>query len=588
MSARSSGPAISQMHRLFSSGVLGTLTDAQLLDRFVVRRDEAAEAAFEELVLRHGPLVFTVCRGMLQDAEDAEDAFQTVFLVLAHRAASIRRRASVASWLYGVAHRVASRARSRTVRRRAIEQRVAAQTVEHYLPTENAPDRELLNDEIDRLPERLRAPLVLCYLQGLTYTAAAQQLGLSEGTVRGRLAQARKSLRRRLALRSVTMPAGLLAAGVSAQAQAALPGALVRSTVRIALGFTSDHAATTLARAVMSAMLVNQLKRAAFLVLLGLGSCYCLWQALASEDHKNRLVRAVPIQAKRPSPDDSPRPQSKPPTAAARLLGAVKLDGTGEPVAGAKLQISAGFVMGAGSRTEKVVESGTDGRFSVDLPAGNTRVWLSDPPAGYLVLSAQEAMEDLTVRPDQPVIRREYRLRKGSIWKFQFTRGSNRTPSTGFVSTVPLVRIPIVPSRALADDRGVARLTLPTEGGTAELGIRESGPLQSGVLQTGFLRMKLEWEPGFQPDLLEELSRLEGNDRRFRLVDADAKSATLEAPEPIEPVKENGKLVIRVSVLHRDAKDFAALTGQILDENGQPIPGARVGLSGAGNTTRAG
>ena len=114
MSGTSSERAISQVHRLFNSGVLGTLTNAQLLERFVGRRDEQAEAAFEELVVRHGPLVFNVCKGLLHEMQDAEDAFQTVFLVLAHRASSIRRRASVAGWLYGVAHRVATRARRRT------------------------------------------------------------------------------------------------------------------------------------------------------------------------------------------------------------------------------------------------------------------------------------------------------------------------------------------------------------------------------------------------------------------------------------------------------------------------------------------
>ncbi len=101
----------SPLHRLFHFGAVGTLSDAQLLDRFASRRDEAAEAAFEELVIRHGPMMFRVCLGVLHDAHDAEDAFQAVFLVLASRAGTIRRSGSVASWLFGVAQRVASRAR---------------------------------------------------------------------------------------------------------------------------------------------------------------------------------------------------------------------------------------------------------------------------------------------------------------------------------------------------------------------------------------------------------------------------------------------------------------------------------------------
>ncbi len=586
MSGSSAERVIGQVHRLFNSGVLGTLTDAQLLDRFVARRDEAAEAAFEELLLRHGPMIFAVCRNVLHDVQDAEDAFQTVFLVLAHRASSIRRRASVAGWLYGVAHRVANRARSRAVHRRVVEGRIAERTAEQYRPPEIDPDWQILHDEIDRLPERLRAPLVLCYLEGLTYGAASQQLELSEGTVRGRLAQARKRLRRRLTLRDVTFPAGLLAAGASTQVQAALPGALVYSTIRISLGFTSDAAAVTLARGILNSMLLNQLKVAAVLVLLGLGSSYCLWQAFAAEGQRKVGGQAARSQAISKPSDDSPKPQSKSPTTVAQLTGVVKLEGTGQPVAGARLQISVGFVMGAGSQSERVVETGADGQFTVDLPAGNTRVFLSDPPAGYMVLSAREAIEDVPVRPDQPIIRREYRVRKGTIWNFHFTRGLNRTPSTGFVTAVPTVETPSAPSRAHADDRGLARLTLPTEGRKVDLGIRESDPLRFGEIDTGFLRLKLDWEPGFRPDELEEVSRLEGNDRRFRLVDSDAKTATLQAPEPIEPVKENGKLALCVLFLHRDTDDFGALTGQILDEEAKPIAGARVGLWPPGREPR--
>ena len=180
-------------------------------------------------------------------------------------------------------------------------------------------------------------------------------------------------------------------------------------------------------------------------------------------------------------------------------MGVVKLEGTGQPVAGAKLQVSIGFVMGAGSKSEKVVETGADGQFAVDLPAGNTRIRLSPPP-GYLVSRVQDFMEDLDVRADQPVIRREYRVRRGTIWNFQFTRGSARTPFSGVVATVNSVpTVPPARSQAQADDRGVAGLTLSIEGPTTEVAVLES-PLTSSEIPTGMLRLRLEWDPGFRPD----------------------------------------------------------------------------------------
>ena len=267
-----------QVHRVFNLGAVGMMSDGQLLDWFITERDESAEAAFEELMIRHGSMVFGVCRRVLQDPHDAQDAYQAVFLVLAKRARSIRRRDSIASWLFGVAHRVAVRARSRAARRRAIELRVAEQNSEDYLPPEHSADWEVLHNEVDQLPERLRAPLVLCYLEGLTYGAAAHQLGLSDGTLRGRLAQARERLRRRLTWRGVNTPAVLLTAGVSNQPHLPVPASLIQSTIRIALGLTSGNAAAVLARGVLNAMLLNQLKVAGVVVLI---ASVCLTAGLA-------------------------------------------------------------------------------------------------------------------------------------------------------------------------------------------------------------------------------------------------------------------------------------------------------------------
>src|SRR4051812_19296056 len=147
MAGRPSDRVLRQVQRLFNFGAVGTLSDAELLDWYVARHDEATEAAFEELVVRHGPMVLRVCGSLLHDAHDAEDAFQAILLVLANRAGSIRRNGSVASWLFGVAHRVSTRARRSAARQRTLHQLVAERTSESYRPSENDLDWEILHEE---------------------------------------------------------------------------------------------------------------------------------------------------------------------------------------------------------------------------------------------------------------------------------------------------------------------------------------------------------------------------------------------------------------------------------------------------------
>src|SRR5438270_7360080 len=156
----SSRDVLRHLRTLYRCGVLGSLSDEQLLDRFVARRDEASEEAFAELVQRHGPMVLGVCRRILGDRHDAEDAFQATFLVLARKAASVVRREKVASWLYGVAVRTAREARVRAARRRAREERVS--TPIHVDPPDGElPDelRDILDEELARLSARHRGPV---------------------------------------------------------------------------------------------------------------------------------------------------------------------------------------------------------------------------------------------------------------------------------------------------------------------------------------------------------------------------------------------------------------------------------------------
>src|SRR5262249_4964781 len=196
-------------------------TDHVLLERFGARREEAA---FAELVRRHGPLVLGVCRRVLQHEQDAEDAFQAVFCVLARKAGAIRRGTAVGAWLYVVASRIARKAKASQVRRRMRESE---------LPDVPAPDnppewvgRDLwpvLDEEVSRLPERYRRPFVLCQLEGKTNQEAAAELRCPPGTVSSRLTRARERLRDRLARRGLALSAGALAAAVSPQAGAAGP-----------------------------------------------------------------------------------------------------------------------------------------------------------------------------------------------------------------------------------------------------------------------------------------------------------------------------------------------------------------------------
>src|SRR5437879_2586487 len=214
-------PMATFMHQL-RRGVLAAdgagLTDGQLLTLFIENRDEGA---FEALVRRHGPMVMGVCRRVLRNAHDAEDAFQATFLVLVRKAASIRPRGMVGNWLYGVACRTAAKARARHAKRRAKELAMPAKQVR---PDETSAELQaLVEHELRRLPDKYRAALVLCELEGRTRKEAARRLGWPEGTVATRLIRARALLAKRLTRQGVGLPAALLTLGFSQGASASLP-----------------------------------------------------------------------------------------------------------------------------------------------------------------------------------------------------------------------------------------------------------------------------------------------------------------------------------------------------------------------------
>jgi RNA polymerase sigma factor (sigma-70 family) len=249
----------------------GGPTDGQLLARFVATRDEPAFAA---LLRRHGPMVLAVCRRLLRHEQDAEDAFQATFLVLAHKAHAIRKRGSVGGWLHGVARHVAANLGKQAARRRARERQVEDMPHPEVAAPQPQDWRPLLDEELGRLPEKYRAALVLCDLEGQPRKEAARQLGVPEGTLSSRLVRARRMLAGRLARRGLALPAAAWAVALSQGAAAAhVPAGLLSSTVRAAalvaagqLAAVSTPAAA-LTRGVLKAMFLMKLKGVTVAVL---------------------------------------------------------------------------------------------------------------------------------------------------------------------------------------------------------------------------------------------------------------------------------------------------------------------------------
>jgi RNA polymerase sigma factor (sigma-70 family) len=234
MAVKNGGSALRDLSTLFNVGVIGALTDGQLLERFANGRGEARELAFAALVERHGPFVFRVCRAVLRDDHSAHDAFQATFLALARKAASLWVHDSLAPWLHQAAYRAACHDRSAIMRRHSRERAVAVLRPEKFIPHDHGDGEivaRIIHQEVDRLPPRYRVAVVLCDLEGRTHEQAARHLGCAVGTVKSRLARGRKTLRGRLIRRGVAPATALAAAHAATTARAVVPTALAESTV---------------------------------------------------------------------------------------------------------------------------------------------------------------------------------------------------------------------------------------------------------------------------------------------------------------------------------------------------------------------
>jgi RNA polymerase sigma factor (sigma-70 family) len=241
MSSRISMPAIRGIQALYEWGAMGSWTDGQLIARFL-GGDESREDAFRILIHRHGPMVLGVCRRVLGDQHAAEDAFQLTFLIFVKKAGALRDRSLLTNWLYGVALRVAKKERSKGARREFIERRAAETEIVPRRDPDEVELRSVIDEEIRRLPERYRLPLLLCHVEGLRHEEVADRLGCPIGTVESRLSRARQQLRARLTRRGLAPTASIMAAVLRPLTVKPVTASLAEATLRAAVNVSSSHA----------------------------------------------------------------------------------------------------------------------------------------------------------------------------------------------------------------------------------------------------------------------------------------------------------------------------------------------------------
>jgi RNA polymerase sigma factor (sigma-70 family) len=405
MAIETLGAALRQIGRLFAGGVISSLSDRQLLDLFIEGRDADA---FEVLVARHGPMVLSVCRGILRDPADAEDAFQATFLVLVKKARTIRGHHALGGWLHRVARRVAVEANRAGARRRAGEREVAAMASPTVASGASPIDRLLsaLHEEIDRLPEEHRLAIVLCELEGLTQAQAAVALNWSERTLRRRLAEARDRLKARLGRRGLEPADGLLGAVFLREARAPVPPPWREATVRAALEIldpavtagTVSAAAQSLTQEVLKTMLIRKLTIASA-ALIGAG--VMAWAASAAliprgEEPPKAAPAAV---AQAPAPVPRPEGETDPldETGIFPVQGRV-FDPDGKPVAGAAIYVWHYTEHGwdpsdpiTHGQRGRVAVSDADGRFHFKLDKASSDWPYSDGPTWHGALIAAVA-----------------------------------------------------------------------------------------------------------------------------------------------------------------------------------------------------
>lgn len=336
---------------LFREGVAGDLTDHQLLDRFEARSGEAAQAAFGLLMERHAGMVLHVCRNLLGNEHDAQDASQATFLVLAKKTRSIRNREAVGAWLHRVAVRIASKLKVASGRRKAHETRGIEMTARRMAdPVPDEPWAEL-HEELERLPEHFRIPLVLCYLEGLTHQQAAIRLDWPVGTVESRLTRGRRKLRERLVRRGFASSAVLLpTASAPNFTEASVPAGWLEATSRAATRAASGEALATVASTKVASLTQGMLQTM-MLATLKLGASVCVALGLAA---------CGTFAVLQPTPEPDPAGSKSMPTKGSNVAAAATTKALPEPdeIVPAKIDVGGRVV-------------GPDG-----IPVAGARLWL--------------------------------------------------------------------------------------------------------------------------------------------------------------------------------------------------------------------
>ncbi len=536
MATATAAKVIQQIRKLAAVEDRSHQTDRQLLECFVDRQDESA---FHALVRRHGPLVLGVCRRVLRHEQDAEDAFQATFLILARKAASIGKKDSLCGWLYKVAYHAAIKARLRATPRtprldsEPLSARSDAELCKATHPASRDPLDELtgrellavLDEEMQRLPERLRVPLIHCYLQGQTRDQAARQLGWSLSTLQRRLEQGRERLRGRLERRGVALSMGLLVAGVSQSASAgALPSVLISATVKAAMLVVAGEIAAAgaisapalaLTNAVLRSLFTTKVKIATVVLLaagligVGVGAITqqvlaqrqgqhsANWVAGAASSKPRQSVRHLVFQDSAPATRtqaraEKERPDEKQMTVSGRVLGP-----NGKPVPEALVALLTYQKDQRGMPTEEnlqmdVLDQGkTDGEGKIHFKVARVAPPMNDleilsgqliaSAEGYAVglegvdLNAERAEVVIRLKPERPLRGRFIDLQGAGIKGIQVRVAAvmeKREPKR-VVAMQPSKPLPLWPEPLVTDAEGRLVIRGFAKGQMLFLGIRD-------------------------------------------------------------------------------------------------------------------